>query len=251
MKNLLYKDITAFTSFYKISLFKNSTIHVSSINSKRKPQTIHTINKFNPKLSEIEIPLNRKPRAIYLDELYTFEKNLPKIKTSATELRGKDLIKKIEAEYYNELKIKNAQKDSLSNTKDKPSLGDMIEVDYYYSLTSGTLNRISGVVVGVDNLDNYKFKFTILFHEEGVYGKMGFHYYSDIVKAIKITSKNESRELSNKIIGYKQLQNFGHISKLLIKNLRYKKITKKDTQKVKEYLRNEVENEFIEDNEEF
>lgn len=178
--------------------------------------------------------------------LYEIEKNLPVIKTSTTDLKGKDLIKNIENEYYEELSKNVSKMKNFEFEKEIPKFGDYVELQYYLSLSSKKINNLKGYIVAVYKQDNFNFNFELFFNEEGHYGKIGFPFYSPILKKVKIINRQPNLE-GDQLIGLKNLRYFGHLNKMLMKTGKINKVNKKDKQKVKEYLRNEKISELNDD----
>lgn len=178
--------------------------------------------------------------------LFEVEKNLPIIKTSSTELKGKELIKQLESEYYQELSSNVSKIKNFEFEREIPKFGDYVELQYYLSLSSKKINNLKGYIVSVYDYGTFNFRFELFFEEEGQYGKISIPFYSPILKKLKVINRQQDIQ-GDQLIGLKNLRYFGHLNKMLMKTGKINKVNKKDKKKVREYLRNEKLSELNEE----
>lgn len=214
----------------------------SSISKRTEHLNINSITRFDPKKSFIDKPKEYKRQAL-MEEFYTFEQSIPVMKTNNTELSGIKLLRKLEREYTNHLRKDFKNLTELSKEKKLPRMGDIIEVEYYYSISSGKLNKIRGMCVRVKNRDNFKFTFNLFSNVKGFNVNLQLTFYSPIVKSVKIIKATSDRSGRQTLINYKHLSKIGHQGKLLLQG--NSKIKVNDRKKIKEFIRNEVESDFI------
>ncbi len=212
----------------------------------KKSIVLFKIDTFSKRFSTIpslfQIPKNKK-RQPALDDLYTFEKNLPVVK-NATQSKGKELLETLKQDYYN-LIVKNEKENTnLAFQKIIPKVGDIIEVEYYLSISSQKINKVKGMCIGLWHKDTHMFRFGIMFNLEGFYGKLNLLYHNPIVKSIKTIVETTNPNPPEQIIGLKNLRYFGHKNKILLQSGGFSKVSKKSSIKIKEFIRNEQQVDY-------
>lgn len=233
----------------KMSLINYSKCYFASSNyssfGKTKKQSIYGNTFFKPDNSLYDEINQKKKRQPLFDELSTFEKSLPKIKTSNTNLKGKEMIKKLETDYYKSIIEKEKENiGKISLVKDYPKVGDIIEIEYYLSISSGKINKIRGMCVGLFNEGTFKFKFRTFFNKEGSYGIVDHYYHNPLVKSVKVVVVSNNSNKEKKLTGMRKLRYFGHVNKLLMKGGKFK-INKSSSKKIKEYIRTDIDNDLM------
>lgn len=239
-KSILFKR-TLFTINKNASIKAFSTIPSALTNSYKKTSPF-MMSKFSPSESLFQIPRNKK-RQPALDDIYTFEKNLP-IMNTATPLKGKELISKLQQDYYNTLVKAEKENNNLAYQKIIPKVGDIIEVEYYLSISSQKLNKVKGMCIGLWHRNTHLFRFGIMFNLDGFYGKLNLLFHNPIIKSIKIVVETTNSNPPEQIIGLKNLRYFGHKNKILLQSGGFSKVSKKSGIKIKEFIRNEQEVDY-------
>lgn len=216
------------------SFFSKYFSYTSYAAKQRKP-SLFSGTQFDVNSSHLSPSLNPNRQKLF-DDLYTFEQSLPMIKTSSTNLKGKELQKNIQLNYYSELIRKESEE---KKNKIVPSMGDKVEIEYYLSISSGKLNRFKGVIVAVHHKGTPEFAFTFYTYVEGHYVTLRFNYFSSIIKSIVLIAKSEFKPNENFLVGYKKLGFVGQKGGLIMKGGKHMKVNKRDIFNLKESLKTE------------
>lgn len=229
-------------SLYKTQLFsfssKSNQVYSSFKVKTITPSLFSGTNFDINNMSHLQPSKNEK-RQKFFDDLYSFERNLPIIKTSNTALKGKELLKSINSKYYHDLIEKDKADKKI---KYSPKVGDKIEIEYFLSISSNKLNRFKGVIVALHNINTPEFAFSFYTKVDGYYLTLRFNFFSDIIKSIKLVSKSNFNYKSNHLVGYKKLGYIGQKGGLVLKGGKHMKYTKEDVLNLKETLK-DLENE--------
>ena len=86
--------------------------------------------------------------------------------TNSTELKGKELIKQLESEYYQELSSNVSKIKNFEFEKEIPKFGDYVELQYYLSLSSKKINNLKGYIVSVYDYGTFNFRFELFFEDK-------------------------------------------------------------------------------------
>lgn len=176
-------------------------------------------------------------------DLYSFEQSLPQIKNYKSDLKGKELLKKINDEYYAEI----LEEHKTNDKKYMPRFGDKVELEYYYSLSSKKFNRFNGIIIGVDKVNTHNFNFSFYFQLEGYYFILQFSYYSPIIKSLTLLSESRMPENQTKLINFKKQIHLGHKGGLVLHGGKKVNYTKKDILNLKEELKTKKDQEISTD----
>jgi ribosomal protein L19 len=225
--------------------FQKNTIHkyfsYTAYDIKQKKSSLFKGSLFD--LNNSDLTENKNPNRQKLwDDLYSFEKALPIIKTTNTDLKGKALQAKLKLDYYEELILKE---NNLKKNKYIPRMGDKVELEYYLSLSSGKINRFTGVIVAIHNKNSPEFAFTFYTKADGYFVTIRFNYFSDIIKSIVLVTKSTMNENDDYMIGYKKLGYAGQRGGLILKGGKYMRLNKTDVLNLKESLKTEEDQNKI------
>jgi len=207
----------------------------SVLASKQRKPSLFSGGQFDINSSHLTPKLNPNRQKLF-DDLCTFEQQLPVIRTSSTNLKGKELQKYIQANYYSELMRKESED---KKNKIIPKMGDKVEIEYYLSISSGKLNRFKGVIVAIHHKGTPEFAFTFYTNVEGHYVTLRFNYFSNIIKSIVLITESEMKPNENYLIGYKKLGYVGQKGGLILKGGKNMKVNKRDILNLKSSLKTE------------
>lgn len=202
---------------------------------KQRKSSLFNASLFNTNNSNLTENKNPNRQKLW-DDLYSFEKALPTIKTTKTDLKGKALQDKLKQDYYEELILKEQD---LKKNKYIPRMGDKIELEYYLSLSSGKINRFKGVVVAIHKKNSPEFAFTFYTKADGYFVTLRFNYFSDIIKSIVLVTKSSMSENDDYMIGYKNVGYAGQKGGMILKGGKYMRLNKTDILNLKESLKTE------------
>ena len=213
----------------------NKFFSYTAYDIKQRKSSLFNASLFNTNNSDLIENKNPNRQKLW-DDLYSFEKALPTIKTTHNDLKGKQLQDKLKKDYYEELILKeNNQK----KNKYIPRMGDKVELEYYLSLSSGKINRFKGVIVAIHKKNSPEFAFTFYTKADGYFVTLRFNYFTDIIKSIVLVTESSMNENDDYMIGYKKLGYAGQKGGMILKGGKYMRLNKTDILNLKESLKTE------------
>lgn len=149
----------------------------------------------------------------------------PKNYPEAVKETGLRLLRKIEKEEIEKIKLNKLRKDEVQ-------LGDKVEVEYYDSITSKKLFKYKGVVLEVKRRNSLTHCFKVLINLKAENLIVEYMFNSPMLHSVKILGRNGVAK-KNKIFNARDLVKYGNKIDRLLEGGKKVSINKRDLKQLK------------------
>lgn len=167
---------------------------------------------------------NEFVRKVMSDETVQWEHD-PKNYPEAFKEKGNELIKKLEIEEMEKIKLNKLRKDLVQ-------LGDKVEIEYYESITSKKLFKYKGVVLEVKRKNSLTHCFKVLINLKAENLIVEYMYNSPMLHSVKVLGRIVESKKS-KIFNARDLVKYGNKIDRLLEGGKKISMNKRDLKQLK------------------